>query len=198
MVYFTDIDGAATPIVGSLRHGLSTRYPVSRSFHRVIYYVGPFLTVGLTMALHINIPALRFHLAVVTGLAAMFVHAGDTMQNYSTGSSFGIMFFNMIILLLLSNAIKECGHKTQKDNGTELPLWKSFCWAVCIQLNSLGIGWSYQVCGHACRFHYQNDEKHVLALYRTVYSPHRPAAKAAFRSYPPASSVQRNISFSQT
>lgn len=120
-----------------------------------LYYVGPFLLVGLTAALRENLPSVGFRLAVVVGLTAILLHAlqfdtGDGHQNYATGSTFGSIFFTVVAMLLLSDPVKEYRHESQKEPTTEMPLWKRFYWAMCIQFSPRGVGWNYQVCATPC------------------------------------------------
>lgn len=118
-----------------------------------LYSLGPYLIIGLAVALRQNIPGLGFRLAVVVGIIAMFVHAvklttGDGGQDYGIASGFGSTAFTAIAMLLLSDPIKECRHESHKESMTEMPLWKRVYWGVCIRSNVRGIGWNYQVlCG---------------------------------------------------
>ena len=116
------------------------------------YVALPYLIISLGDALRLKVPGVGFRLAVLGGLTAMWVYAirvrydmGEGMQNYSIGSTFGSLFFTASTLLLFQDPLKECRWATQSEDAAEMSLWKRVYWSLCIQMNTRGIGWNYQV-----------------------------------------------------
>lgn len=116
----------------------------------VTFLIVPYFIAGLAAALRPEFPSLTWRLAAVVALQALVLRAvkHDTregLQNYSTGSGLGSMVFNAAALLLLSDPVRECRHETHKEPMEAMPWWKRVYWMICIQANTRGIGWNYQV-----------------------------------------------------
>ena len=117
------------------------------------YGVGPYVLIGLIAALRPTFPSLSWRLAAAVALISFMLRAtkydtGEGLQNYSMGSTFGSMSFSAIMLCLLSDPVKECRYEGQEQPTEDMPLWKKVYWMICIQANTRGVGWNYQVRQH--------------------------------------------------
>lgn len=87
----------------------------------------------------------------MTATAAVIAGArfdtGDRFVNYITGIAMGNACFLAVILLLLSDPMKECRHESQKpgEDIINMPYWKGLYNAICLTYSDRGLGWNDQV-----------------------------------------------------
>ena len=113
----------------------------------ITYYALPYLAIALVMALR---PSLTWRFSAVAALVSVMLRgtrfdAGSAAQNYSIVSALGSVSFTAVKLLLLSDPVRECRHEMQTEPMVEMPLWRRVYWAFCVEVNTRGIGWNYQV-----------------------------------------------------
>lgn len=114
------------------------------------YVLVPYFTVAVAVAFRPTFPSLWWRLALVVGFPALLVNGlkydtGETLRNYSIGAEFGNMTWTAVLLLLLTDPIRECRHETHEEEMIAMPWWKRVYWAVCLRMNTRGVGWNFQV-----------------------------------------------------
>lgn len=80
-------------------------------------------------------------------LKAMFTFStGDGIDaDNRMGVTFGMIIFNAIHLLLLSDPINDFRHEDDTVLPGDMPLLQRIYWAICLHISLRGIGWNYKL-----------------------------------------------------